>query len=243
MLKNILGVYFDFFGTLIDSRYAITTVWSQIARKLGREISPDDELIRKGILKQYDAYNKLKENYDRMGELWAVPSGEEMQKLNMIVLDTIGVEKKGSQMNIEEEFQQQFRTGKIFRLNPGCKDTLEEISSRGFKLGILANGSSQRGKKHLDRLGILDFFKIFIFAADLGYNKSQIEVYQIALEAMKTENPEYLVHVGDDLCMDVEMAQKIGMIPILLDPYNESSLDNVITIRELPELLHHLPLQ
>ena len=52
MLKNILGVYFDFFGTLIDSRYAISTVWSQIAKKLGKEISPEDERIQKGILKQ-----------------------------------------------------------------------------------------------------------------------------------------------------------------------------------------------
>ena len=33
------------------------------------------------------------------------------------------------------------------------------------------------------------------------------------------------------------------MIPILFDPYNESSLDNVITIKELPELLHYLPVQ
>lgn len=243
MLKNILGVYFDFFGTLIDSRYAITNVWSQIAKKFGIEISPDDEFIRKGVLKQFAAYDKLKEKYDRMGEPWVGPSNEEMQKLNKIVLDTMGVDIKGSKIIIEEEFKQKFRTGKVFRLNPGCRDTLEKISSREIKLGILANGSSQHGKKLLDRLGILDFFKIFIFAADLGYTKSQIEVYQIAFEAMKTENPEHIVHVGDDLHMDVEMAQKIGMIPILLDPYNESSLDNVITITELPELLHYLPLQ
>jgi putative hydrolase of the HAD superfamily len=178
-----------------------------------------------------------------MGEPWGVPSSEEMEKLNKIVLDTIGVEKKGSQMNIQEEFEQQLRTGKVLRLNPGCKETLEEISNRGIKLGILANGSSQFGKKILDRLGILDFFKIFIYAKDLGINKSQIEVYQIALQAMKTKNPELIVHVGDDLYMDVEMAQKTGMIPILFDPYNESSLDNVITIKELPELLHYLPVQ
>ena len=185
MLKNILGVYFDFFGTLIDSRYAITYVWSQIAKKLGKEIRPDDERIWKGMLKQNEAYHKLKEKYDRMGEPWGVPSSEEMEKLNKIVLDTIGVEKKGSHMIIEEEFEQKLRTGNFFRLNPGCKDTLEEISNRGIKLGILANGSSRSGKKNLDRLGILDFFKIFIFAKDLGYNKSQIEVYHRALEAAR----------------------------------------------------------
>ena len=78
MIKNILGVYFDFFGTLIDSRYAITNVWSQIAKKFGKEISPNDERIWKGILKQFDAYDRLKEKYDRIGEPWAIPSSEEI---------------------------------------------------------------------------------------------------------------------------------------------------------------------
>jgi len=75
---------------------------------------------------------------------------------------------------------------------------------------------------------------------EFGYNKSNIESYQIALDAMGVKDPRKIIHVGDDLELDVKMAQKIGMIPVLLDPYNESSLDDVITIRKLPEILNYL---
>jgi len=91
----------------------------------------------------------------------------------------------------------------------------------------------------------LEFFDIFILAADLSLNKSQIEVYERAFKVMNVENPEKIIHVGDDLIMDVRMAGQIGMIPILFDPINEYTsheydLRDVIVIKDLPEILKHL---
>ncbi len=76
-LKDIIGVYFDFFGTLIDSRFTLTTVWSRVAKKLGTEISPDDKRIWEGILKQNNEYDKLRKEFLRLGKPWIDPPSEE----------------------------------------------------------------------------------------------------------------------------------------------------------------------
>jgi FMN phosphatase YigB (HAD superfamily) len=92
----------------------------------------------------------------------------------------------------------------------------------------------------MKKWGIFEFFDVFIHAQDFGYNKSHIEFYQIALGAMAPNDPDKILHIGDDLDLDVKMAQKIGMIPILFDPYKEYMLKDMRVIRELPESLKFL---
>ena len=241
MLKDIQGMYFDFFGTLINGDQALNTVWSRIAKKNGKNINPDDNRIREGRQKQYKEFLKLtitttRAYFDLSREDWA--------KLNSIVLVAMGIKGNLSPSLIEKEFRHYFLEERVFQLNPGCKNTLEQLNSIGIKLGILSNGS-KRLKRDLEKFGILQFFDIFILAADLSLNKSKIEVYETALKAMNTECPEKIVHVGDDPFMDVKMAQRVGMVPILLDPTNEFTpqeydLGDVIIIKELPEILQYL---
>ncbi len=233
MLKDIVGVYFDLFGTLIDSYHTLTIIWSRIAKRLGTDITPEDPRIWEGILRQ------IKEA-KRLTKPWVVLSSKEMHKLNINVLDAMGVDRKASKVIIAGEFEREFRNGTTFRLNPGCKKTLEKIYNLNMKTGVLTNASSMLCKARMDELGIIEFFDLFIHADEVGYNKSHIEIYEIALEAMSTKYPEKVLHIGDDPLMDALMAQKVGMTPILLDPYNLHSLDNVIKIRKLPELLLYL---
>ena len=246
MLKDIQGMYFDFFGTIIDSNYTLTNIWSRIAKKLGTEINPGDERIREGMLDQYKEFDKLTKEPNRLVTTFTFNdlTEEEIHTLNLIVLSAMGVEAKASKVIITEEFEYEFRNRRSFRLNPGCKETLEQVKSTGIKLGILSNGS-KRLKTDLEKFGILELFDIFILAADLGLNKSRIEVYENALKAMNIESPEKIVHVGDNPFMDIKMAQRVGMVPILLDPNNEFSpqeydLGDVIIINELPEILQYL---
>ena len=233
MLKDIHGMYFDFFGTLINRDQALNIVWSRIAKKHGRNINPDDCRIREGRQKQYKEFQKLtltttRTHFDLSREDWA--------KLNSIVLVAMGIEENVSPSLIEEEFRHFFLEERVFQLNPGCKETLEQVKSIGIKLGILSNGS-KRLKTDLEKFGILEFFDIFILAADLGLNKTHIKVYEKAFKAMNIESSDKIVHVGDDPFMDVKMAQRVGMIPILLDPNNEFSsqeydLGDTIVINE-----------
>ena len=92
----------------------------------------------------------------------------------------------------------------------------------------------------LKKLGLFDYFEIFVLSEDLGLYKSDIKVYEIAKERMNKGKVEKIVHVGDSLELDVYMAQKVGMIPILFDPHELHPNKDVITITKFPELLKNI---
>ena len=232
MSNNFVGVYFDFFGTIIDSKYSLTHVWSRIAKRLGTEIGYDDSRIWHGILEQW----KFHEERDYHNN---EPTEEQKRELNKIVLDAMGVEAEPGEV-VAEEFNNEFMTGKSFRLNPNCKTTLEQISSHDIKIGLLSHASSSLCKPVLEKFELLQYFDIFVLTEETGYKKDKIEIYQIALEKMSVENPRQVMHVGDDLYFDIQMAQKVGMTPILYDPRREHDVKDVITIHDLSEVLQYL---
>jgi FMN phosphatase YigB (HAD superfamily) len=235
LTSDIVGIYFDFFGTLIDSNYAISNIWSRIAKKLGKEIEYEDPKIWEGMQKQREEAEKLKE---RLNINYMNYSQEDWDYLNSFVLGIIGVDSEGTSEIISEEFGKFFF--EYYRLYQGCRETLEQIKAKNIKIGLHTHAPREPCQVKLKELKIFEFFDIFIHTQDYGYNKSHIEIYQIALDAMKTRNPDKIFHVGDDLELDVKMAQKIGMVPILFDPYKLYSLNDIRVIRELPEVLKFL---
>ena len=67
MTTKITGVYFDFFGTLVDNRSIISSVWSKIAKRLGVEISPDDSRIWEGVRKQWKEFDEACKQVEKEG--------------------------------------------------------------------------------------------------------------------------------------------------------------------------------
>ena len=200
----------------------------------GMDIDYDDPRIWAGIQKQWEEYDKLK---DKLGKNYMDFSREDWDELNPVVLDTIGIKSDGSSEIVNEEFNENFFN--FYRLYPGCRETLKQIKAKNIKIGLHTHAPPKIQAK-MKELKIFEFFDIFIHTQEFGYNKSHIEVYEIALGAMGPNEPDKIFHVGDNIELDVKMAQKIGMIPILFDPYNFYSLKDVRVIRELPEILKFL---
>jgi HAD superfamily hydrolase (TIGR01549 family) len=231
MTPDIIGVYFDFFGTLIDSNYAVFNTWSRIAKKLGKEIKYDDPRIWEGMQKQWDEADKLDKSYMNFSQ-------EDWDYLNSFVLDKMGVNTEGTSEIISEEFNEHFLESS--RLYPGSRETLAQIKAKNIKIGLHTHADRERCQLKLKELQIFEFFEIFIHTQDYGYNKTHIEVYQIALDAMETDDPKKILHVGDNLDLDVKMAMKVGMTPVHFNLYNRPSLESVRSIKKLPELLQFL---
>ncbi|MHA1223819.1 MAG: HAD family hydrolase [Candidatus Heimdallarchaeaceae archaeon] len=145
----------------------------------------------------------------------------------------MGADPEGSQDIVREEFANEFSSGENFQLVPECQETLKWINETGIKTGLLSHASPNLCKLVLERFGILDYFDLFVLTEEVGYHKFQIEIYEIALERMKTDDPATIIHVGDDLNLGVRMAQKVGMIPIYFNPLELHETDDIITIRDL----------
>ncbi|MFX1453942.1 MAG: HAD family hydrolase [Promethearchaeota archaeon] len=234
MTANIIGVYFDFFGTLIDSDFAVTGMWSRIAKRLGKDIEYNDPRITEGRQKQREEAEKLQ----LKGKKYMTFSQSDWDYLNSFVLDSIGIRSEGTSEIISEEFDKNFF--ELYRLYPGCRETLTKIKAKNIKVGLHTHAPREKCQLKMKELLIFEFFDIFIHTQDYGYNKSHIEVYTIALNAMETDDPRKILHVGDSLDFDVKMAQKVGMTPILFDPNKEYSLKDIIVINEMTELLKYL---
>lgn len=235
MTKDIIGVYFDYFGTLIDFRYAVSNMWSRIAQRFGMVINYDDPRIWAGVLKQMEESVRLEDELDKK---YINFTQQDWDLLNSFVLDTIGIKSEDTSEIIAEEFQNNF--SRFYRLNPGCRETLKQIKDKSIKVGLHTHGSREGVQSKMKELKIFEYFDLFIHTQDFGYDKSDIEVYEIALGAMAPNTPDKIFHIGDDIDFDVKMAQKIGMIPILFDPYNLYKLKDIRVIRKFPEILKYL---
>lgn len=113
----------------------------------------------------------------------------------------------------------------------------------GIKIGLLSNCPSEFGR--LRRLtmkedGILHYFYTILLSGEVGHEKPEKEIFEIALNSLGLQDPSGVMHVGDFLGADVIGAQNAGLIPILYDPLRFHPGENVITIQKLSEIFQYL---
>jgi HAD superfamily hydrolase (TIGR01509 family) len=98
-------------------------------------------------------------------------------------------------------------------LDPGTPGALAALRDRGLTLAIVSNTMRTPGstlRKLLARFGILDHFAHVTFSDEVGVRKPAPEIFGLTLRAVGGEAAT-AVHVGDDLVLDVEGAQAMGM--------------------------------
>ncbi len=92
----------------------------------------------------------------------------------------------------------------------------------------------------MEENGILHFFDTIILSVEVGFEKPQKEIFQIALQKLGINNPAQAMHVGDSPITDVKGARNAGLIPVLFDPIDLYPIENVIKISALSDILQYL---
>ncbi|MHC4571598.1 MAG: HAD family hydrolase [Planctomycetota bacterium] len=109
---------------------------------------------------------------------------------------------------------------KIGKVEPNIAETLTKLKDLGVKLGIVSNtfvnGSSL--EKHLEQLGILDFFSIRVYSYEFDFRKPDTRIFKAAAEKMG-EKLENILFVGDRIDKDIKPARKTGMKAVLKAAY------------------------
>ncbi len=127
-------------------------------------------------------------------------------------------------------------------VDEGAAEALEELSRRGYKLGIISNTfvHSAALDEHLETLGLLKFFPIRLYSYQFPFRKPDRRIFLAGAQAVETE-PNEVIYVGDRLDKDVKGAGRAGMTTILKRAYtNEgkkipSDVPVVESIAEIPE--------
>ncbi len=90
-----------------------------------------------------------------------------------------------------------------------ARDTLKALSSRGYKLGIIANQKLGL-EKRLESWEMLSCFDAVVYSAKAGFAKPDRRIFETALDSVGCE-PHEAVMVGDRLDNDIIPASALGM--------------------------------
>ncbi len=109
------------------------------------------------------------------------------------------------------------------RLFPLCSqlfsetvEMLQELRERGYRLGIITNGSALMQNRKLDVTGLRPLLDVVLVSEDEGIHKPQAELFKRAAERLGVA-PENCVFVGDHPINDIAGAKSAGMQVVYLN--------------------------
>jgi HAD superfamily hydrolase (TIGR01549 family) len=136
---------------------------------------------------------------------------------------------------------------KIGKAEPKTAETLAALKNLGLKLGIVSNTfvNGCTLDKHLEQLGILDFFSVRVYSYEFNFRKPDTRIFKAAAERIG-EKLENILFVGDRIDKDIKPAAKTGMRAVLKAAYTNvgkkspKGVWRITQLAELPELIEKI---
>ena len=216
-IKNVL---FDFGDTLVQAspQYSQDTCLLRLVKSLAKNgipVSLDDcKRAYEAVYKEIHARNALREvTYDVILSRVLSLCGCSLAPADKAIMDAA------------EAFMECWMQAKT--IEKGVPSILRTLKKK-YSLGVVSNlAYSPAVRKTLERFDVAKYFEAIIVSADVGWRKPSPKIFKKALQTMGMSASE-TVYVGDELDHDVEGAEKVGMLTILLKrPFTNMAASNV----------------
>ena len=118
----------------------------------------------------------------------------------------------------------------------GTEPALAELGTR-YRLGVISNANGTV-KKTFARLGIARYFDTIVDSGEVGVEKPDVRIFDLALRQMNAPATE-AAYVGDVFKVDVLGARAAGLRAILIDPHDfhaDRSCERVASVAGLAAL-------
>lgn len=109
----------------------------------------------------------------------------------------------------------------VMEPEPGLKDLILDLGSRGIRIGIGSDMTAYIQFKKLEKLGVLDQLSFIVTSEEAGAEKPSPEFFRLCVEKAGCKAEE-CVFIGDSLKKDVEGAEKSGLYGIWYHPAPEN---------------------
>ncbi len=222
LVMILRAVLFDAAETLFTTRVSVGSIYGSLAREYGSEAS--NEAIHAAFLRHFRG---------------AGPVSPENQKnwwkdIVHRVFSDVGMVRDFDRFF--EQVYDSFRDSQNWRLFPETQSVLQELKSRGLKLGIVSN-FDDRIYSVMRSLDILAFFDVVTISSEAGYCKPDVRIFETAVRAMSVP-PAAILFVGDSLHDDVEAGLQAGLQAVLVDRNgHHASANNVWKVASLDQIL------
>ena len=126
---------------------------------------------------------------------------------------------------------------------PGAVDALRRLEAAGVPMGVVSNASGQiedvLGRSAVCQLGAgpLPAMRVIVDSHIVGVAKPDPAIFDFAVPAFVGIDRSRIAFIGDSVTMDIGGAEAAGLLPILLDPFDDHVEADFLRIRALDELI------
>lgn len=190
MLK---AVFFDLGSTLIDNSY------------IRKNIDEEFNLPR---LRNYGYRGNLEEFKIIKKRIELKEKNPGSREFYPMLCEALGI--KLSKKELDKQYREFLEyVNKHQTLMPCAKEILVFIKSKGLKLAIISNLSKGLYFITAKRFDLKRYFNVILISEEIGYRKSELEPFRMALKKFKLR-PEECLMIGDKLDEDA-YAKKLGI--------------------------------
>ena len=233
------AVLFDMDGTLLMSAQRSDQTWQQVSLQFAPRLEFPAESLFRALHESIDAYRKdiegdaEKQRRDRLD-----PFAVRTETVNAALTHfgrgdaTLAAEMVRAYEALRDEYLEPA---------PQAIETLETLRARKKRLGLLTNGNATYQRRKIERHHLAPFFDCILIEEEFGVAKPDPRMYLAALEQLQI-TPREAWMVGDNLALDVNTPQQLGIVGIWFDPAKHglpegTSVHPDRIIHVLPELL------
>lgn len=211
--KDIKIVGFDFDDTLVNEQYFIKTRWEKVLKKYSF-IAPRLEKI----------FFKI---YSRKGPSYKFHLDDALKELN-------------TELKIKERILSELRKANGDEmLLKGATYIVKTLKNRGFKVGIITDGTSLRQEKRIKKTGLYKFMDFIFYGNSNEEKKPNKKVIKEIFGKFKIKSPEQFLYVGNDFFADIKGMLSIGTKACwVTNKRSVSNNPNLIKVKDLNELLN-----
>jgi putative hydrolase of the HAD superfamily len=126
---------------------------------------------------------------------------------------------------------------------PGSMSALAALADAGVPMGVVSNAAGQieevllRSRICHVGAGAHTAMRVIVDSHLVGVAKPDPRIFDFALSHFDEFDRSRIAYVGDSVTMDIGGARAAGLLPILLDPFDDHPEADFLRIRSLGDLL------
>jgi putative hydrolase of the HAD superfamily len=223
----IRAVVLDADGTLYRLRHSVGTLYSEVLTRFQISVKSGDldQAVPRVWASFEDEYLARREGYqtDQMRErrLWGTFIKRMLE----------AVEIHNPSLTVTEALYQEFASGATRTLSEGIVEFLVMARNMGV-VTVVATNNDDRTKSVMADLGVDAHIGHFFFSGELSWKKPSPNYFNEIARRLGLHGSR-LLHVGNDVALDVHAAHSAGWQALLFDPEDRGPAPKVRSFSEL----------
>jgi putative hydrolase of the HAD superfamily len=199
----------DAVGTLLFPEPPAPVVYTDVARRHGLIVEPDD------VSRRFVAAFRAEEEVDRLSG-WVTDEARELARWRRIVADSLpGLPDHDACFR---DLFDHFARPSAWRVNSDAVAVFDALRGKGIVLGLASNYDARLWSVANGHSVLEPLRERVVVSATVGHRKPSGKFFAEVIRAVACVDPVEVLLVGDDLGNDYEGARAAGLAAVLLDP-------------------------